>query len=380
MRHSSSSAGVAADWARLPVHLGRVLPGLVVESQEVLALGRQWSFRWQGQRFELDVYVYGPDEGDRLSASRVGGELSNEKIGDIVVEFDFKPDLLWQFENVTLHLRVLATDQPGLPAGRAQVILLAKTVQSFLEASVVSDLHAVTPRLEIAMPEENTIRLGVPLRLACHAVNVAPGECHLEIRSDGFENVTWSASEITMTPARVGPVRLWLSLENTRNALRSPFAEFSFQSVREAGRPPVRVQARYLDDARIEDGPGCRLRFDRDPRSSECAMVFFIPLGNRSAVAIQFGGPRYSNAPRGIAMRLQKALLLDGSRAPVPLRPSEFHIDQRPFPDIRGTISLGSQDWEIAAVAAGSRADGPWMEELRRLGLDVAGTGERDPE
>lgn len=372
MVHSSSHAGVAADWARLPAHLSRFLPGLVVAAQEELALGRQWSLRWQGLCFQLAAYVSSPPAYDRLSASNFGGEPSKEKIGDLLVEFDFKPDLLWQFKNVMLHLHVLPADQPEQRPERARMIQLARTVQSFLERSVVSDLHAVTPRLEISMPAETTILLGVPLRLAYHTENAAPGECHLEIRNDGFEHVTRGASEITVTPGRVGDVRLWLCLQNTRSALQSPFAELAFQSVREAGRNLVRVQARYLENARIEGGPSARLRFDHDRRSSELTVVFFIPLGNQSAVVMQFRGPRYSNAMPGIVMKLETALLLDRARAPVPLRAPEFHIDQRRFPDIRGTISLGALDWEITAVSAGSTVDGTWMEELQRLGLDTA--------
>lgn len=224
------------------------------------------------------------------------------------------------------------------------------------------------------MPAETTILLGVPLRLAYHTENTAPGEYLLEIRNDGFEHVTRGASEIMVTPGRVGRVRLWLCLRNTRSALQSPFAELAFQSVREAGRNLVSVQARYLENARIEHGPRARLCFDHDRHSSERTMVFFIPLGNQSVVVMQFRGPRYSNAMPGIVMRLEMALLLDGSRAPVPLRASEFHIDQHRFPDIRGTISLAAQDWEITAVSAGSTADGTWIEEMRRLGLDFAGS------
>ncbi|HWN68999.1 MAG TPA: hypothetical protein VNM90_15280 [Haliangium sp.] len=371
MAHSSWVVGVAADWERLPAHLGRVLPGLVVESQETLELGRHWSFRWMGQPFELDAYVYSPDESERLSPDRIGGEASKEKIGDLLVEFDFKPDLLWQFANVMLHLRVLDTEGPGAPAARERSIQVARAVQSFLEVFVVSDLQAVTPRLEIATPEEHTILLGAPLSLTYQAVNAAPGEYRMKIHNDGFRDVTQLASQITVTPERVGTVGLWLSLQNTRSALRSPHVALSFQSVREHGRAPVSVQARYLDDASIEES-AWRLGFHRDPHSSERTTVFFISLGDQSAVALQFGGPRYSNAPPGIAMRLQKALLLDRSRAPVALRPSELHIDHRRFPEIRGTISLASQDWDIAAVTAGSPADGAWMEALRRLGLDVA--------
>lgn len=372
MVHSSSYAGVAADWTRLPAHLSRLLPGLVVEVQEELAVGWQWSFRWQGLCFQLAAHVSSPPAYDRLSASNFGGEPSKEKIGDLLVEFDFKPDLLWQFKNVMLHLDVLPADQPEQRPERARMIQLARTVQSFLERSVVSDLHAVTPRLEISMPAETTILLGVPLRLAYHTENTAPGECLLEIRNDGFEHVTRGASEITVTPGRVGHVRLWLCLRNTRSALQSPFAELAFQSVREAGRNPVSVQARYLDNARIEDSPRARLCFDHDRHSSKRTMVFFVPLGSQSVVVMQFRGPRYSNAMPGIVMRLETALLLDGSRAPVPLRASEFHIDQHRFPDIRGTISLAAQDWEITAVSAGSTADGTWIEEMRRLGLDFA--------
>ena len=371
MVHSSSRAGVAADWMRLPAHLSRLLPGLVVEIQEELALGWQWSLLWQGLRVQLAAYVYSSPPYDRLSAANVGGEPSKEKIGDLLVEIDSRPDLLWQFKNVILHLSVLAADPPEQTVERARMIQLARTVQSFLERSVVSDLHAVIPRLEIPMPAETTILLGVPLRLAYHAKNAAPGECHLEIRSDGFEHVTRGASEITVTPGRVGRVQLWLCLRNTRSALQSPFAELAFQSVRAAGRSPVRVKARYLENARIEDGPRARLRFDHDRRSSELTMVFFIPLDNQSAVVMQFRGPRYSNAMPGIVMKLETALLLDGARAPAPLRASEFHIDQHRFPDIRGTISLAAHDWEITAVSAGSTADGTWMDELRRLGLDV---------
>jgi hypothetical protein len=373
MAHSSSRAGVAADWTQLPAHLGRLLPGLVVEAREELALGWQWSFQWQGLGFQLAAYVYSPPSYDRLSASRIGGEPSQEKIGDLLVEFDFKPDLLWQFANVMLHLRVVAEDLPDPGAVRARALQLTRSVQSFLERAVVSDLHAATPRLEVPTPADTTILLGVPLRLPYHAGNAAPGACELEVRSDGFEHVTRGASEITVTPGRVGRVGLWLCLRNPRSALQSPFVELAFQSVREAGRSPARVQAWYLEDARIEDGPGPRLRFDRDPRSSELTMVFVIPLGEQSAVVMQFRGPRYSSAPPGLVMKRETALLLDGSRAPVPLRASELHIDQHWFPDIRGTISLAARDWEIAAVSAGSPADGAWLEELRRLGLDVAG-------
>ena len=71
-------------------------------------------------------------------------------------------------------------------------------------------------------------------------------------------------------------------------------------------------------------------------------------------------------------MRLEKAFLLDPTRAPVPLRSPELHIDNRQFPDIRGTISLGSQDSQITAVAAGSPADRAWMEELARLGIEAS--------
>jgi hypothetical protein len=373
MARSSRIAGVAADWDRLPAHLGRALSGLVVDAQEALDVGRTWSFRWQGQPFELDAHVSGPDEIDRLSPSRVGGERSNEKIGDVLVEFDFKPDLLWQFQNVLLHLRVLVADGPGAPAGKAQSIQVARAVQSFLETFVVSDLLAATPRLEMPMPAEHTILLGVPIRLTYQVVNAAPGEYRLRIQGDGLENVTETASAIAVTPVRVGAVGLWLSVQNTRSALRSPYVEFSFQSVREPGRPPVSVQARYLDETSIEEGPGWRLAFNRVPRSRESTTLFFVPLGDRCA-AIQFGGPRYSSAPPYIAMKLQKAFLLARTRAPAPLDSPELHIDNRQFPQIRGTISLGSQDWEITAVAAGSPADRTWrawMEELERLGIEV---------
>jgi hypothetical protein len=374
MARSSSIAGVAADWDRLPAHLGRTLPGLVVDAQEALEVGRQWSFRWQGQPFELDAHVWGPDEFDRLSPSQVGGERSREKIGDILVEFDFKPDLLWQFHNVLLHLRVPGTDGPSAPAGRAQSsrpIQVARAVQSFLEMFVVPDLQAATPRLEIFMGAARTIFLGVPVRLAYQVLNAAPGEYRLRIQSDGLGNVTELVSAIEVTPVRVGTVQLWLSAQNTRSALRSPYQAFSFESVREPGRPPVGVQARYLDEASIEEGPVWRLAFERDPGSRDCTTLFFVPLGDRWAV-IQFGGPRYSSAPRGIAMKLQKAFLLDRTRAPVPLRSPELHIDSRQFPQIRGTISLGSQDWQITAVTAGSPADRAWMEELGQLGIEAS--------
>ena len=370
MAHASRIAGVVADWDRLPAHLGRALSGLVVDAQEALEVGRTWSFRWQGQPFELDAHVYGPDDVDRLSPSRVGGERSKEKIGDILVEFDFKPDLLWQFENVVLHLRVLATDGSEAPAGRARSIQVARAVQSFLEKFAVPDLRAATPRLEMSMPAEHTILLGAPIRLDYQVVNAAPEEYRLRIQSDGLENVTELVSAIAVTPVRVGDVHLWLSVQNTRSALRSPYVAISFRSVRAPGRPPVSVQARYLDEASIEEGPGWRLAFNRDPGSRDRTTLFFVPLGDQCA-AIQFGGPRYSSAPPYIAMRLQKAFLLDPTRAPVPLRSPDLHIDNRRFPQIRGTISLGSQDWEITAVTAGSPADRAWMEELGRLGIQA---------
>lgn len=374
MARSSSIAGVAADWDRLPAHLGRTLSGLVVDAQEALEVGRRWSFRWQGQPFELDAHVWGPDEFDRLSPSQVGGERSREKIGDVLVEFDSKPDLMWQFHNVLLHLRVPGTDGPSAPAGRAQSsrpMQVARAVQSFLEMFVVPDLQAATPRLEIFMGAARTIFLGVPVRLAYQVVNAAPGEYRLRIQSDGLGNVTALVWAIEATPVRVGTVQLWLSAQNTRSALRSPYQAFSFESVREPGRPPVSVPARYLDEASIEEGPVWRLALHRDPGSRDCTTLFFVPLGDRWA-AIQFGGPRYSSAPRGIAMKLQKAFLLDRTRAPVPLRSPELHIDSRQFPQIRGTISLGSQDWQITAVTAGSPADREWMEELGQLGIEAS--------
>jgi hypothetical protein len=271
---------------------------------------------------------------------------------------------------VLLDLKLQDAGRPAGTAARAHVMELARAVQRFLETFVVSDLQAVTPRLEIAMPAAHAVLLGVPVRVAFHAANVAPAECHLEIQSDGFERVTWRAAEITATPARVGRVSLWLCLQNTRTWLQSPHVELACQSMRAAGRPPVRVQARYLEDAWIEQGAGWRLRLDRDPHADERAVVFIVQLGDRSAVVMQYRGPRYSNALPGIAMKLDTALLLDGART-APLRASELHIDQRCFPEIRGTISLGAEDWEIAAVSAGS-PDGAWMEELRRLGLDIA--------
>jgi hypothetical protein len=370
MARSARIAGVAADWDRLPAHLGRALSGLVVDAQEALEVGRRWCFRWQGQAFELDAHVYGPDDVDRVSASRVGGERSKEKIGDILVEFDFKPDLLWQFHNIVLHLRVLAADGPEAPAGRARSLQVARAVQSFLELFVVSDLRAVTPRLETAMPAEQTIFLGAPIRLGYQVVNAAPGEYRMRIQSDGLENVTELDSAISVTPVRVGTVQLWLSVQNTRSALRSWYESFSFRSVREPGRPPVSVQAQCLDEASIEEGSGWRLVFNRDPRSRDCTTLFFVPLGDQSAL-LQFGGPRYSSAPPYIAMRLQKAFLLDPTRAPVPLRAPELHIDNRQYPQIRGTISLGSQDWEITAVTAGAPADRAWIEELARFGVEA---------
>src|SRR5690242_17363665 len=173
-----TKAGVAADWTRLPASLR-----LVVESQERLAVGWRWSLQWEGQLVQLDAYVYRHDDTDRLSPSRLGGERSKEKVGDLLVEFDFKPDVLWQFKNVMLHLRFLTVDpskEPG-PTERAWLIRLAKKIQAFLETSVVSDLDAVIPRLELSVPEEKTLLLGTPLRLTWRAVNAAPEECRLEI-------------------------------------------------------------------------------------------------------------------------------------------------------------------------------------------------------
>jgi hypothetical protein len=368
-----TKAGVAADWTQLPGYLSRSSSGLVVKSQERLEVGGRWSLRWEGQPAELDAYVYRRDEVDRLSPSRLGGERSKEKLGDILAEFDFKPDVLWQFKNVTLHLRSLDPDlhEGPNPAARARLIRLAKKIQAFLEAAVVSDLDAVTPRLELPIPEEKVLLLGAPLRLAWRAVNAAPEECRLEIRSDGFKGVTSRASEIIATPERVGSVGLWLSLRHTRNLLRSPFAELTFQSVRDKGRPMVKVQARYLEDTRIEEGPGLRLRVDHEQKSRGCTDVFFISLDEQRSAVLQFGGPRSSSAPPSIAMRLEKALLLDGAGAVVPLGPSEFHVEQRQFPQIRGTISLASQDWEIAAVSRDAASGDTWREELRRRGVEV---------
>jgi hypothetical protein len=257
------------------------------------------------------------------------------------------------------------------PTERARLIRLAKKLQAFLEAAVVSDLDAVTPRLELPSPEEKVLLLGSPVRLSWRAVNAAPEECRLEIRSDGFKGVASRSSEIIATPERVGSVGLWLSLRHTRNFLRSPFAELTFQSVRDKGRPVAKVQARYLEDTRIEEGPGLRLRVDHEQASRDCTGVFFISLDEQRSAVLQFGGPRYSNAPPGIAMRLQKALLLDGAGAVVPLRPSEFHIEQRQFPEIRGTISLAPQDWEITAVSRAAASDDAWKEELRRRGVEA---------
>lgn len=374
MEREERKPGVAADWTRLPAHLCRSLPGLIVESSERLAVGQRWLLRWEEEALQLDAYVYRHGEGHPLSSSNIGGDRSSEEVGELLVEFDFKPDLLWQFKNVTLHLRGLAEDEPDerVPAGRAQRIQLAKAVQAFLESSLVSDLDQVTPKLELQRPEEETILLGSSLPLAYRAVNAAPDERHLEVQSDGLKIVTQGDTELIVTPERVGPVGLWLSLRNTRTLLRSPFTELSLQSVRERGRTPVRVQARYVEDARLEEGVGLRLRLDRDPHSRNSETVFVIALDEQRTVVFQFGGPRHSNAPRGIAMKLQKALLLDGARSPVPLASSAFHIEPRRFPDIQGTISWASDDWEIAAVSAGSLADSPWMEELNRRGLAIA--------
>jgi hypothetical protein len=367
------NAGVAADWAQLPASLSRASSGLAVESQERLELGWRWSLRWEGQPVQLDAYVYRRDEIDRLSPSRVGGERSKEKVGDILVEFDFKPDLLWQFKNVTLHLRSLAADphEGPQPGERARLIRLAKRVQTFVEAALVRDLDAVTPRLELSVPEEKVLLLGTPLHVPWRAVNAAPEECRLEIKSEGFKGVTQRASEIVATPERVGSIWLWVSLQNTRNLLRSSSATLTFQALRDKGRPLVRVQARCLADTRIEEGARLRLRRDLEQDSSEYTQVFFIPLDEQRSVALQFGGPRYSSAPPSIAMRLQKALLWDGTSALVPLGPSEVHVDLRRFSEIQGTISLASEDWEVAGTTVGAAPDDAWREELRRRGVDL---------
>jgi hypothetical protein len=374
MRNSrDTKAGVAADWARLPSHLTQALSGLTVESQEQLGIGRRWTLQWEGWQLQLDAYVHRRDEGARLSPSRMGGQRSPERLGDLLVEFDFKPDLLWEFKNVTLDLRPLSedfSDEPVSP-GRERLLQLAKAVQTFLEASVVGDLDAVTPRLEFQRPMEETVLVGTPFRLPYQAVNAALEERHLEIQGENFEGATWLASEFRATPLYAGPVQLWLSLQNTRNLLRSAYTELTLQAVREPGRPPLNVQARSLPEACLEEGPALRLRLESDRQSSQSTQVFFIALDAQRSVALQFGGPRFSNAPPGLTMRLQKALLRDGTRPWVALGSSELHIEQRYFPNIRGTISWGSEDWVITAVSAGVPSDGIWREELRRRGVDV---------
>jgi hypothetical protein len=274
---------------------------------------------------------------------------------------------------VTLDLRPLSEDFSDEPdvSGRERLLQLAKAVQAFLEASVVGDLDAVTPRLELQRPRDETVLVGTPLRLPYQCVNAALEERHLELRSEGFEGVTWLASELHATPIRAGPVQLWLSLQNTRTLLRSAYTELTLQAVREPGRPPLNVQARYLPDARLEEGPTLRLRLESHPQSRESTEVFFIELDAQRSVALQFGGPRFSNAPPGIVMRLQKALLRDGTRPWVALGSSELHLEQRHFPDIRGTISWGSEDWVITGMSAGVPLDGTWREELRRRGVEV---------
>lgn len=364
------SQGAAADWARFPAHLEKSLRGLSVESQEDLAVGRRWSLQWGEQRLSLDAHVFRRDEAEPLSAARVGGERSKEKLGDLLIEFGFKPDLLWQFKNVTLHLQVLTEESPS-PTVRARLLQLAKQVQAFLEASLVRELDAVTPRLELTLPEDRTLLLGTPLRLPYRALNMRPEELHLDLRSDGFKDVAWAGSELIATPERIGSVQLWLSLRNTRTLLRSAFTEFTFQCVRERGHVPSSAQARALRNARIEEGSPPRLRLDSDQRSPRCTEVFIILLDEHRTVALEFGGPRYTSAPAWIAMRLQKALLLEGGRAPVSLAPSELHLDQRHFPKLRGTISLAGQDWEITTGPSSAPADPQWMEELRRRGLQV---------
>ncbi len=368
-----AKAGVDADWAQLPAYLEKSLRGLAVESQEALAVGRSWSLRWKGQPFHLEAHVQRRDEVEPLSPTRFGGERSKEKVGDLLIAFDFKPELLWQFKNVTLHLRALSEDLPQAPTPieGARLLQLAKTVQSFVETWVVSELDAVTPRLELPSTEDTTLLLGTPLRLAYRALNVPPEECHLDIRGEGLKVVTRHASELIAMPERVGAVQLWLNLLNTRSLLRSTYVGLTFQAVRDRDRPPMKVQARYLVDARLEEGPRVRLWRDTGRASNECTGVFVVPLDENRSVALQFGGPRYSSAPPSIAMRLQKALLLDGARAPVPLPLSEFHLDWRRFPELRGTFSLAARDWEIAAVSAGAPSDSTWVEELRRQGLEI---------
>ena len=63
---------------------------------------------------------------------------------------------------------------------RARLLQLAKAAQSFLEASIVSDLDAVTPRLELTVPEDTTLLMGTPLRLPYRALNTRPEELHLD--------------------------------------------------------------------------------------------------------------------------------------------------------------------------------------------------------
>lgn len=377
-----SKAGVAADWARLPSHLTQAIPGLVVQSQEQLAVGRRWLLQWEEWQLQLDAHVHRRGEGARLSAVRVGGRRSPEQIGDMLVEFDSKPDLLWEFKNVTLDLSLLSedfSDDASSSPERERLLQLAQAVQLFLEPFVVEDLDAVTPRLELQRPSDATVLVRTPLRLPYQAVNAAPDERHLELQSEGFEDLTWLDSELLATPIRAGPVQLWVSLHNTRNLLRSPYTELTLQAVREPGRPPLDVQARHLPDACLEEGPTLRLCLQSDRQSMESTQVFFIALDAQRLVALQFGGPRFSNAPPGIAMRLQKALLRDGTRPWVALSPSQLHIERRHFPDIRGTISWGSEDWVITAVSPGAPLDAIWREELRRRGVEVGGAYTRAP-
>ena len=74
---------------------------------------------------------------------------------------------------------------------------------------------------------------------------------------------------------------------DTRSTLRDR-RTWGFRFSRaQPGQPPVSVQARYLDEASIEEGPGWRLAFNRDPGSRERTTLFLVPLGDR-CVAIQF--------------------------------------------------------------------------------------------
>ena len=354
----SDGSGVVADWSQLTPYLLDRLAGASVEPQPPELSRQSFAIRWKQRSLILSISVSPVRAAEHYGewhAANLGGTEVSPPRGDQEIQVDDTPALLWRYKNVEATLR---PEEPSREPGviredRALLRRIAEPVQAFFKRHTVPDLHSFVPRLVLAQTVPPQWRLGSALPLAIRVTGIDPADARFELSPASgltapIELVSATLAGIVLMPRRVGQVTAQLEVANRRTLLATA-VRFDGLVLQGTGATPRTALARPLLGHRIAGTatisvlavPAARLE-------PEFEVIYLLELDESRFVLVELAGPRFTNAPLPLVIRLRRAFYVERNRPPRLLNLADFNLVMgQTEAHLSGHFALNEETWTV---------------------------------